>query len=118
MSIAEDFAVAFVEYMSTDVNEFNSFLLTQYRPDDLYQIIVFLYWQIANKYDLAYQRPIPGDVMYELMICNLNQVIEYLHISDLPLDIASIINVIESGDHEVSITGVFKNEKLDSVYIV
>lgn len=118
MSIAEDFAVDFIEYMSSDINGFNTFLLTQYRSDDLFQIIVFLYWQIANKYDLTHHRPIPGDVMYELMYLNLNNVIEFLHFNDMSTDIESIIEVVETGVHEISIDGIIKNEKLDKIHFV
>lgn len=117
MSIADDFAIAYIDYMHTDDGDFNSFMINHYRPDDLYQIVILLYWKISNQYDVTHHRPITGEVMYALMNINLYRVIEYLHINDEPNDIASIINAIEN-DFEIIIDDVIKNELDDEYYFL
>lgn len=75
MSIAEDFADTYIEFLRAEYNHFTPWLMSIMDVAELHEIVVILYWAISNTWDSINHSPVPNQFWLPFMEYNLRAVI-------------------------------------------
>lgn len=78
MSIAEDFADTYIEYLRATYDNFTPWLMSIMDVDTLHNIVVMLYWAISNEWDRRNHSPVPDKFWLPFMEYNLRTILRYI----------------------------------------
>lgn len=79
MSIADNFADVYIEYLNAEPNRFNMWITDIYPRDVLHGMIVELYWRLSEAYDMYTTQPVPDFLWLPMMNYNIRFVVRYMH---------------------------------------
>lgn len=78
MSIAEDFADTYIEFLRAEYDRFTPWLMSIMDVTELREIIVILYWAISNTWDTINHSPVPNQLWLPFMEYNLRAIIRHV----------------------------------------
>lgn len=78
MSVAEKFAEFYVDDVYSECSNYTIWLTSLLFPTELHDVIVTLYWAIANKWDREKHCPVPDYYWITLMEYNLCAILEHI----------------------------------------
>ena len=79
MTIAEDFADTYIEFLRSEYDRFTPWLMSIMDVTELRDIIIILYWAISNTWDMINHSPVPNQFWLPFMEYNLRAVIRRVH---------------------------------------